>query len=76
MKRDSFNRANHIYQKIQLEEENKRKLYGLKDQIIELLKGHIEIPEEKIFCIFREIKDLCGYLDKSIEELYQKIEKL
>jgi hypothetical protein len=76
MDRHSFHQANWIYNSIEKEEERRAKLWSLKDDIINCLSGHIEIPEQEIFDTFHKIDDLSKYLDKSIEEKYQEIEKL
>lgn len=76
MDRHLFHKANSIYSRIKLEEEKSAKLYDLRDQIIEILKGHIEIPEELIYATFSKIDELKEYVEKGIEEAYEQIDKL
>lgn len=76
MDRGLFYEANWIYLLIKKEEEKKNKLLNIKDQIIEILKGHIEIPEEELFDIFRRIKKLSEYIEKDIQKAYKQIDDL
>lgn len=76
MDRHLFHQANWIYTKIKQEEEKSTRLYNLRNQIKEILSGHIEIPEELIFEIFHKIDGLREYVDKGIEEAYKQIDKL
>jgi hypothetical protein len=76
MDRHSFHKANVTYQRIQMVEKQKSKLWNLKAEVVEILKGHTEIPEEEIYGMFSKIESLCKYLDKDIERMYQHIDKL
>jgi hypothetical protein len=71
-----FHKANLIYSRIKLEEEKSTKLYELQGQIIIILQGHLEIPEELIFDTFHKIDELKKYVDKGIEKAYEQIDKL
>lgn len=76
MDRHSFHEANWIYQRIKIEEEKERKILGLKDQIIEILEGYYEIPEEEVFDTFHKIENLSKYVGKRIEKAYKQIDEL
>jgi hypothetical protein len=76
MKIKDYHTANIAYEQIKSLETKKTKLYELKQQIKEILKGHTEIPEEKVFEAWNRIDDLCKYLDAKIESVYKKIEEL
>lgn len=76
MDRSLFHEANWIYLLIKKEEEKKEKLLNIKDQIVEILKGHIEIPEEELFDVFTKIKKLSEYIEKDIQKAYKQIDNL
>lgn len=76
MDRSLFHEANWAYQRIRQAEEKKKKIFGLKDQIIEILKGHTEIPEDELLDVFMRIKGLAMHLDKAIEHHYKTIDNL
>jgi len=46
--------------------EKKLQLQGLKDRVIEILKGHVEIPEKEVFLVFQNLDVLSKYLDAEI----------
>lgn len=76
MNRDTFSECNIINLRIKQLEEQKSKLLNIKNEIIEILRGHTEIPEEELFTVFNNIKKLSKYLDVDIEKLYERVNKL
>ena len=73
---DLFYNVNIIYSEIKLIKEKQIKLINLKDKIVKMLDGHVEIPEEKIFNVFRDIDELNKCLDENIKKGYKKISEL
>jgi Ni,Fe-hydrogenase I small subunit len=76
MDRSKFHEANWIYKKIQLEEAKKSKLLKIKSKIIDILEGHVEIPEDELFATFAKIEKLAEYLEADIKNAYNNIDKL
>jgi|WetSurMetagenome_2_1015567.scaffolds.fasta_scaffold00103_16 hypothetical protein len=76
MDRNTFFSANIYYQEIELIKDKKSKLMNVPDQIIEILIGHIEIPDAEVRDVIKRIKNLGIYLDKEIEGKYKKIDEL
>lgn len=58
------------YREIEALEKKKQDLYGLRDNVKEILNGHIEIPEEEIFALFNQLDKLSKYLDTNINRIH------
>lgn len=76
MERESFNKAINIYHYIKAMENKKTELYGLRNKIIQILEGYIEIPEEEVFAVFNKLEKLSQYLEKDIQKAYKEIDEL
>jgi hypothetical protein len=76
MDRHLFHQANWLYNSIQNAENAGKELHGLKAKIVEILKGHTEIPEEEIYAFRNQVDKLGKYLDVYIEEKYKQMESL
>jgi len=76
MNRDSFHQAISIYHGIKATENKQSELYGLRSKVVQILEGHIEIPEDEIFNLFRQLEKLSEYLEKDIQKAYKQIEGL
>lgn len=53
--------------------EKQFKILDLKNEIKEILKGHVEIPEEKVYDVFNDIDQLSDCLNINIEKYYSKL---
>ncbi len=71
--RDDFTRIAIEYQGIENLKDKKQKLYGLRQQVIDILQGHYEIPEEEVLKLFNQLEGLSKYLDDSINKIYQRV---
>ena len=67
MDRDEFSRVIWIDRRITLEEAKVQKLHSMKSEIVEILKGHIEIPEDDIFATWNCIDKLMNHLKSNIK---------
>lgn len=71
--RSDFLKLVLAHQEIKETENKKAKLFGLKSDIIEILRGHTEIPQEDLFKTFNQIEKLCGHLDEYIKTKYSAL---
>lgn len=72
-----FKEANGIYFHIQKIEEQKKQLWILKDQMIDVLKkGFPRIPAEDLLDLSKKIDTLIKYLDEDIDKRWKRINKL
>lgn len=77
MNRQLFQEANGIYFHIQLVEKQKAQLFTLMNQMNDLLKnGYPRIPEDELLDLTNKIKHISKYLDKDIEERWNRINEL
>jgi hypothetical protein len=71
--RDTFFKIAILNQEIDLTKEKKQKLFGLQSQVIEILKGHTEIPQEEILDLFNQLEKLSKYLDAHIKKQFDNV---
>lgn len=71
--KDDFCEIASDYKEIESLRRKKQDLYNIRFQIIGILEGHIEIPEEEIFKVNKQLDDLSKYLDKNIKDIYSRI---
>ncbi len=76
MTRDIFNEVCSIHYAIEQLNDKQQKLFGLHSQIVEILKGNIQIPEDDIYSVFRGLDKLSGYLKTEVEKLNKQIDEL
>ena len=73
MNRNKISEIKYQCEQISEIENKSYKLHKLKDEIVSILKGYTNIPESKIYSVFKGIDNLDEYLKKDIERVYNKI---
>jgi hypothetical protein len=61
------------YKEIEALKKKKQDLYGLRENVKEILNGHVEIPEEEIFKLFNQLEKLSKYLDANIDKIHGSV---